>query len=115
MLAKLLLARLLPSFPQIAVFCDCCTVMQCAGYMSAEAWFCAEMIGLSLTYALPIASILNSLLTSSAETEQELVAVERTLRYTEHVPAEVRPGHLWQRSLHLVVVYPKGSCHCCLV
>ena len=50
----------------------------------------AEMIGLSLTYALPIASILNGLLTSSAETEQELVAVERTLRYTDHVPAEVR-------------------------
>ena len=48
------------------------------------------MISLSLTYALPIASILNGLLTSSAETEQELVAVERTLRYTDHVPAEVR-------------------------
>ena len=47
------------------------------------------MISLSLTYALPIASILNGLLTSSAETEQELVAVERTLRYTDHVPAEV--------------------------
>ena len=50
---------------------------------------CAEMIGLSLTYALPIASILNGLLTSSAETEQEMVAVERTLRYTDHVPTEV--------------------------
>ena len=48
------------------------------------------MISLSLTYALPIASMLNGLLTSSAETEQELVAVERTLRYTDHVPAEVR-------------------------
>ena len=39
-------------------------------------------MGLSLAYALPITDRLNSLLTVSAETEQEMVAVERLSEYT---------------------------------
>jgi hypothetical protein len=41
------------------------------------------LTGLGLTYALPMVSLLSALLTTAAETEQELVAVERTMHYLE--------------------------------
>ncbi len=41
----------------------------------------ASLAGLSLSYALPIVGLLNGLLTSTAETEQEMVAVERVQQY----------------------------------
>ncbi len=43
-------------------------------------------MGLSLAYALPITDRLNGLLTVSAETEQEMVAVERLSEYTDLPP-----------------------------
>lgn len=46
------------------------------------------LLGLVLAYALPITGILNGVLTSSAETEQEMVAVERVAQYMA-VPAQV--------------------------
>ena len=45
------------------------------------------LVGLSLAYALPITDRLNGLLTVSAETEQEMVAVERLAEYT-HLPCQ---------------------------
>lgn len=51
--------------------------------------FGAGAVGLSLSYALPLTGLLNGLLTSSAETEQEMVAVERVLEYSSVEP-EVR-------------------------
>ena len=47
----------------------------------------AGLVGLSLAYALPITDRLNGLLTVSAETEQEMVAVERLAEYT-HLPSQ---------------------------
>ena len=47
----------------------------------------AGLVGLSLAYALPITDRLNGLLTVSAETEQEMVAVERLAEYTQ-LPAQ---------------------------
>eukprot|EP00884_Botryococcus_braunii_P005633 jgi/Botrbrau1/15070/Bobra.0286s0003.1 len=41
----------------------------------------AGLVGLSLSYALPLTGLLNQLLTTSAETEQEMVAVERIIEY----------------------------------
>ncbi|KAL0039364.1 hypothetical protein WJX79_004967 [Trebouxia sp. C0005] len=49
--------------------------------------FAASLVGLSLAYALPITDRLNGLLTVSAETEQEMVAVERLAEYT-NLPAQ---------------------------
>jgi len=46
----------------------------------------AGLIGLSLSYALSITDILNGVLTTSAETEQEMVSVERILEYTQLPP-----------------------------
>lgn len=46
----------------------------------------AGLVGLSLSYALAITGLLNGLLTSFAETEQEMVAVERILEYTDLEP-----------------------------
>lgn len=46
-------------------------------------------MGLSLSYALAITGLLNSLLTSFAETEQEMVAVERILEYIDLEPQVV--------------------------
>jgi ATP-binding cassette subfamily C (CFTR/MRP) protein 10 len=41
----------------------------------------AGLVGLSLAYALPLTSLLGAALTSGAETEQELVSVERVVEY----------------------------------
>lgn len=41
------------------------------------------LLGLSLAYCLPIVGLLNGLLASSAETEQEMVAVERVQQYIQ--------------------------------
>ncbi|GAB4816583.1 hypothetical protein N2152v2_003629 [Parachlorella kessleri] len=41
----------------------------------------AGMLGLSLAYVFPITGLLNSLLVNSAETEQEMVSMERLLQY----------------------------------
>lgn len=46
----------------------------------------AGLVGLSLSYALPLTGLLNQMLTTSAETEQEMVAVERILEYTKIEP-----------------------------
>ena len=50
--------------------------------------FRAGFVGLSLSYALPITGLLNGLLTSTAETEQEMVAVERMLEFSR-IPPQV--------------------------
>ena len=49
----------------------------------------AGLVGLSLAYALPITDRLNGILTVSAETEQEMVAVERLAEYTKLQPQPV--------------------------
>lgn len=46
----------------------------------------AGLVGLSLSYALPITGLLSGLLTASAETEQEMVAVERIAEFCEVKP-----------------------------
>ena len=54
--------------------------------------FGAGAVGLSLSYALPLTGLLNGLLTSSAETEQEMVAVERVLEYSDVKPQVHSPS-----------------------
>ncbi len=49
-------------------------------------------MGLSLSYALAITGLLNGLLTSFAETEQEMVAVERILEFSDLEPQVCSPG-----------------------
>ena len=44
------------------------------------------LTGLGLSYALPVTSLLNGLLTSGAETEQEAVSIERILVYSNLPP-----------------------------
>eukprot|EP00892_Ulva_mutabilis_P005343 jgi/Ulvmu1/3180/UM015_0221.1 len=44
------------------------------------------LTGLGLAYALPMVSLLSSLLTASAEAEQEMVSVERIVQFT-HLPS----------------------------
>lgn len=51
----------------------------------------AGLVGLGLSYALAITGLLNSALTSWAETEQEMVAVERILDYTGLAPQARQP------------------------
>lgn len=46
----------------------------------------AGLVGLSLSYALAITGLLNSALTSFAETEQEMVSLERILDYSALPP-----------------------------
>ena len=62
----------------------------------------AGFVGLSLAYALPITGLLNGLLTAGAETEQEMVAVERIAEYIDAEPQQevLPPVH----SLQSIVV-----------
>ncbi|KAJ0008012.1 hypothetical protein Pint_30337 [Pistacia integerrima] len=50
------------------------------------------LVGLALSYAAPIVSLLGSFLTSFTETEKEMVSVERVLEYMD-VPQEELSGH----------------------
>lgn len=43
----------------------------------------AGLVGLSLSYVLPISGLLSGLLSASAETEQEMVAAERVFQYLQ--------------------------------
>ncbi|XP_051148072.1 ABC transporter C family member 13 isoform X1 [Andrographis paniculata] len=49
------------------------------------------LVGLALSYASPIVSMLGSFLTSFTETEKEMVSVERVLQYTD-IPREKLTG-----------------------
>lgn len=62
--------------------------------------FRVYLIGLCLAYCLPIVALLNGLLTSSAETEQEMVAVERVKEFIDSaVSEEPRVGAHLRRQL----------------
>ncbi|XP_024972697.1 ABC transporter C family member 13 [Cynara cardunculus var. scolymus] len=50
------------------------------------------LVGLALSYAAPVVSLLGSFLTSFTETEKELVSVERVLQYMD-IPQEELQGH----------------------
>ncbi|KAJ0075562.1 hypothetical protein Patl1_34753 [Pistacia atlantica] len=50
------------------------------------------LVGLALSYAAPIVSLLGSFLTSFTETEKEMVSIERVLEYMD-VPQEELSGH----------------------
>ncbi|KAF8041794.1 hypothetical protein BT93_A0402 [Corymbia citriodora subsp. variegata] len=50
------------------------------------------LVGLALSYAAPLVSLLGSFLTSFTETEKEMVSVERSLQYMD-VPQEQLGGH----------------------
>nr|XP_029150836.1 ABC transporter C family member 13 isoform X4 [Arachis hypogaea] len=51
------------------------------------------LVGLALSYAAPIVSLLGSFLTSFTETEKEMVSVERALQYMD-IPQEEQAGCL---------------------
>ncbi|KAJ1428488.1 P-loop containing nucleoside triphosphate hydrolase [Sesbania bispinosa] len=52
------------------------------------------LVGLALSYAAPIVSLLGSFLTSFTETEKEMVSVERALQYMD-IPQEEQAGCLY--------------------
>lgn len=66
-------------------------------------------MGLSLSYALPLTGLLNGLLTSSSETEQEMVSVERILEYSGIQPEVSMQHHNMPASLHYIL---DGCCVC---
>lgn len=49
------------------------------------------LVGLALSYAAPIVSLLGSFLTSFTETEKEMVSIERALQYMD-IPQEEQAG-----------------------
>ncbi|KAK2371660.1 multidrug resistance-associated protein [Trifolium repens] len=51
------------------------------------------LVGLALSYAAPIVSLLGSFLTSFTETEKEMVSIERALQYMD-IPQEEQAGCL---------------------
>ena len=71
--------------------CSIVAAIGCLAVAAAQGWgppVSPGLLGLVLAYALPITGILNGVLTSSAETEQEMVAVERVAQYMA-VPPQV--------------------------
>ncbi|CAA7408092.1 unnamed protein product [Spirodela intermedia] len=47
------------------------------------------LVGLALSYAAPVVSLLSGFLTSFAETEKEMVSVERVIEYRDILPEEL--------------------------
>ncbi|KAF8393024.1 hypothetical protein HHK36_021265 [Tetracentron sinense] len=65
--------------------------------ITASLWLSLRLqVGLALSYAAPIVSLLSSFLSSFTETEKEMVSVERVLQYMD-VPQEELHG---SQSLH---------------
>ncbi|XP_031269969.1 ABC transporter C family member 13-like isoform X2 [Pistacia vera] len=61
--------------------------------LTASLWLSLRLqVGLALSYAAPIVSLLGSFLTSFTETEKEMVSIERVLEYMD-VPQEELSGH----------------------
>lgn len=81
----------------------------------------AGLVGLSLSYALPLTGLLNQLLTTSAETEQEMVAVERILEYTKIEPQVifvslfVSAAPSWSPTLLGLFAFPMFMHRCSIV
>jgi ABC-type multidrug transport system fused ATPase/permease subunit len=73
----------------------------------AGSTFRINLLGLALAYCLPIVQLLNGLLSSSAETEQEMVAVERVVAYLEDIVPEERQQQ--QQQLVLVNSGPSSA------
>lgn len=61
----------------------------------------ASLVGLSLSYALPLTGLLNGLLTSSAESEQEMVSLERIAEYIGTSGSAARCSNLFVPSLYV--------------
>lgn len=62
------------------------------GAVSPHGWE-VLLTGLGLAYALPMVSLLSSMLTASAKVEQDMVSVERTLQFI-HIPSARDQGFL---------------------
>ena len=50
--------------------------------------FIPGLVGLALSYALSVTSMLNGVVTSFTETEKEMVSVERTTYYIDNLDIE---------------------------
>jgi len=46
------------------------------------------LVGLAITYALSMTSLLNGVINAFTETEKEMIAVERTRQYIQHIEPE---------------------------
>lgn len=55
-------------------------------------WFGLGMVGLALSYALSITNLLSGLIFTFAQTEMQLVSVERTEEYSTCIPQEPQHG-----------------------
>ena len=49
---------------------------------------CIGLVGLAISYALSVTSLLSGVVTSFTETEKEMVSVERAMQYIEGAPKE---------------------------
>jgi len=54
----------------------------------------AGLVGLALSYALSVTNLLGGVVSSFAETEKQMVSVERAQQYIEDVPHERLEGSL---------------------
>uniref|UniRef100_A0A7N8YRJ2 ATP-binding cassette, sub-family C (CFTR/MRP), member 10 n=1 Tax=Mastacembelus armatus TaxID=205130 RepID=A0A7N8YRJ2_9TELE len=73
------------------------------------------LVGLSLSYALSITTLLSGLIFSFTQTEMQLVSVERTEEYSTGLPTEpqhqnmqVRPAQGWLEFRSVVLAYRDG-------
>ncbi|XP_053191606.1 ATP-binding cassette sub-family C member 10 isoform X2 [Scomber japonicus] len=76
------------------------------------------LVGLSLSYALSITSLLSGLIFSYTQTEMQLVSVERTEEYSTGLPTESQhqntqlppawPEQCWLEFRNVVLVYREG-------
>ena len=59
--------------------------------------FRAGLVGLAISYALGVTGLLSGFVTYGAETEKQMVSVERATQYTDLVPHETEHSILHVR------------------
>lgn len=57
------------------------------------------LVGLSLSYALSITNLLSGLIFSFAQTEMQLVSIERTEEYSTNIPQEPQQASIEVRGV----------------
>ena len=67
-------------------------------YGSLNSQFISGLVGLAISYALSVTNLLSGVVNSFAETEKQMVSVERAQQYIDNVPSEHADGMLMVSS-----------------
>lgn len=73
------------------------------------------LVGLALSYALSVTSLLSGVISSFTQTETQMVSVERLDEYITEIPSEHQDEYLEVREKLVDGRKKKGGSKCCCV